>query len=1231
MSVLLGNGDGTFQAAANYGVGANPQSVAVGDVNGGGDVDVAVAEAGTGSVSVLLGNGDGTLQAAVAFVAGSGPVSLALADFTGISRADVVVTGGSGNTAEVLLGGKAATSVALSAAPSPADAGQPVTLTGAVTPAEPFFGLPSFGTVTFFDIGTALPSGTVAVSGGTAGYTTSSLAVGTNEITGAYSGDAAFLAGTSGTLTETVNALAQTIAFGSIPNQTYGSAPFLVAATASSGLAVSYTAAGQCTVSGNTVTLTGVGSCTITANQPGNAIYAAAPPVSQSFTIAPEPAEETATTLAVMPNPASLGQPVTLTAQISPPPGAGMVTFYDGANVLGSITVAGGSASLSTSVLTAATHTLRAQYDGNPPYANSISQSTALVVTALPSSTLLPATPYQANGAGTWVAVGDFNGDGNADFVVANSGISVFLGNGDGTFQTPVNSASGASPIALATSDFNQDGLLDVAAVYATGGVAILLGNGDGTFQTPLNYASGSDPSGVAVADFNGDGAPDLAVANAGGVAILLGNGDGTFQAAVNYTAGSGPAAVVAADFIGNGKADLAVVNAIDGTVSVLLGNGDGTFQPAVNYTVGANPQAVAVGELNGDGKLDLVVANSAANSVSVLLGNGDGTFQAAGTYPAGTNPQSVAVADVNGDGKADVVVADAGSGSVSVLLGNGDGMLQAAVAFAAGSGPLSLALADFNGISRADVVATGGSGNTAEVLLGGQAATSVALSGAPNPSNFGQTVTLTGAVTPATPFFGLPTGTVTFSDNGTALPSGTVAVSGGAAGYTTALLAVGAHPITGAYSGDAAFLAGTSGTFTEAVNQTPQTITFGALSNQAFGGAPFMVSATATSGLAVSFTSSTQAYCTVSGATVTLVNVGICTIQATQAGNTTWAAAPPVSQSFQVTQGSQTITFGALSNQVLGTPPFTVSATASSGLAVSFVSTPAYCTVSGSTVTLVAVGTCTIQAKQAGNTNWAAATPVSQSFHVQRSQTITFGALPNQPFGTAPFTLTASASSGLSVSFVSSGAACTLSGATVTLVAVGVCSIEATQPGNATYAAAMPVSQSFQVTKASQTIAFGPLSSQSFGAPPFTVSATSSSGLAVSFASTTAPVCTVSGATVTLVAAGACTVEATQAGNTDYIAATPVNRSFQVIKGSQTITFGKLSTRTLGAAPFKVSATSSSGLAVSFASTTPAVCTVSGATVTLVAEGACTIVATQAGNANWAAATPVSQSFVVN
>jgi polyvinyl alcohol dehydrogenase (cytochrome) len=165
---------------------------------------------------------------------------------------------------------------------------------------------------------------------------------------------------------------------------------------------------------------------------------------------------------------------------------------------------------------------------------------------------------------------------------------------------------------------------------------------------------------------------------------------------------------------------------------------------------------------------------------------------------------------------------------------------------------------------------------------------------------------------------------------------------------------------------------------------QQSQSITFAPLANRIYGAAPFTVSATASSGLTVRFNSQTKTICKVSGTTVTLVSVGACTVQATQAGNGTYAAATPVNQSFLVAQDSQTITFGALPNQTIGATPFTVGATASSGLKVIFNSqTAPACKVSGSTVTLISVGVCTVQATQAGDIDYAAAASVNQSFQV--------------------------------------------------------------------------------------------------------------------------------------------------------------------------------------------------------------------------------------------------------
>src|SRR5262245_16260891 len=137
------------------------------------------------------------------------------------------------------------------------------------------------------------------------------------------------------------------------------------------------------------------------------------------------------------------------------------------------------------------------------------------------------------------VAVGDFNGDGRLDLAVANYGsnnVSVLVGNGDGTFQTARNFPAGDRPFSVVVGEFNGDGRLDLAVANSTtgdiGGVSVLLGNGDGSFQSARGFATGARPQSVAVGDLNGDSIPDLAVGNlfSSNVSVLLGNGDGTFR-----------------------------------------------------------------------------------------------------------------------------------------------------------------------------------------------------------------------------------------------------------------------------------------------------------------------------------------------------------------------------------------------------------------------------------------------------------------------------------------------------------------------------------------------------------------------------------------------------------------------------------------------------------------------------------------------------------------------------
>src|SRR5271165_5466563 len=257
----------------------------------------------------------------------------------------------------------------------------------------------------------------------------------------------------------------------------------------------------------------------------------------------------------------------------------------------------------------------------------------------------------------------------------------------------------------------------------------------------------------------------------------------------------------------------------------------------------------------------------------------------------------------------------------------------------------------------------------------------------------------------------------------------------------------------------------------------------------------------------------------------------------------------------------------------------------------------------------------------------------------VGEAQTITFGQPPDVSVG-APVTLSASASSGLPVSFSpDTTPVCTVAGSAVTTVAAGTCTITASQGGSARYAAAPDVSRSFQVNPvhtgpAVQTITFGQPPDSKVGAP-VTLSASASSGLPVSFSSGTPSVCTVKGSAVTTVAAGPCTITASQGGSARYAAAPDVSRSFQVNPvnpgpAAQTITFGQPPDAKVGA-PVTLSAHASSGLPVSFSSDTTPVCTVAGSVVTTVATGPCTITASQGGSGRYAAAPDVRQSFQVN
>ena len=325
------------------------------------------------------------------------------------------------------------------------------------------------------------------------------------------------------------------------------------------------------------------------------------------------------------------------------------------------------------------------------------------------------------------VKAGDFNGDGILDLATANyaaNSVSILLGNGSGGFtlnQTLTTDLNG--PNALAVGDFNGDGKLDLAvanlgSANSNSTVTIFTGNGNGTFNLSSNVTVGREPDALAVGDFNGY--PDLVVANYGSsgrhssVQILLNNGTGGFTAKTAYTTNMDePAAVAVGNFNPSGNLEVAVANQGNSEVAVLVGSSSGALSSAATVTSGiSSPTSIAVADFNGDGHPDIVVGNysTSGSTIGVLLNNGSGGFSSAADYSSGgAGAYGVAAADFNGDGYPDVVVTNYDSNTIGVLLNNDNGTFSAATLFntGSGSGPFAVATGDFNGDGKPDVVVT--------------------------------------------------------------------------------------------------------------------------------------------------------------------------------------------------------------------------------------------------------------------------------------------------------------------------------------------------------------------------------------------------------------------------------------------------------------------------------------------------------------------------------------------
>jgi hypothetical protein len=341
---------------------------------------------------------------------------------------------------------------------------------------------------------------------------------------------------------------------------------------------------------------------------------------------------------------------------------------------------------------------------------------------------------FSALGNTGYLATADFNNDGALDLCLARynaNQVAVYLGNGDGTFQSSRNLTAGTGPLACVCADLNGDTLLDIAASNReSDNVSVFIGLGGGTFAPAVNYACGSQPEELAAGDFDADGDVDFAVIcyESSNLVLLDNYGDGTFASPRPVEVNGDPVALAAVDVTNDGALDLLVADIGGDAVVVLEGSGTGSFDTLGRYQAGIEPCFVRAGDFNEDGNLDAVAVNMTSNNISVWPGDGAGGLGSRTNYAVGTSPRQVTVADLDGDGHLDLAVSNKVGNSITVFRGTGTGTFGAAQTWDPDDDPLPITPGDFDGDGDLDLAVGNYSPQGITLLFNDDALTATAL-----------------------------------------------------------------------------------------------------------------------------------------------------------------------------------------------------------------------------------------------------------------------------------------------------------------------------------------------------------------------------------------------------------------------------------------------------------------------------------------------------------------------
>ncbi|HUD12231.1 MAG TPA: Ig-like domain repeat protein [Terracidiphilus sp.] len=927
ISVLLGKGDGTLEARQTYAVGFNPSFIVTGDFGGTGRVDVAVAGTSRNLLAILLNNGNGGLEKAISRSLSKTPTSLSVADFNNDGHADLALANTDGSVSillgkgEGLFSALADVNVASGSLSSIAtgDFNKDGKVDLIVTqPGQKLVsvllgkGDGTFASPESYAVGHEPVSAVVADVNGDA---ISDLVVINNQ-----SNTFSVLDGNGdGTFAKSRDFIAGNAPLAAVAGDFYGSGHVDLAIINHSSQTVSIPG-------GN-----------------GDGTFKAA----RSYVSGQQPASIASGILnggktqgLVVAN--YCGSDLTCAS-------AGNVAVFlpdaSGAYRLSSTyTVGAGPVSVALA-------DLKGDKNLDIVVANRLDKTVTVLMGAGDNTFRQPAT-FPLAAAPVAIAVGDFNKDGKPDLAVLEDcgastctepgNVEILLGAGAGTFQSLLTYPVGFSPISLAVGDINGDKNLDIvvanrcgaeASCLSAGSGTVLLGDGSGKFKAGTSLALGNSPSSIALGNLTGSRL-DLIVSRStdNTVAVLKGNGDGTFQAAVPYRVGNKPGSLVVADFNGDGKADVAVANGSDSTASVLFGKGDGTLQPATAIAVGNSPASLTVIGSATAGHASLATANGASSSgvgteFTVLPEISGGTDFAtftlaltAGLDPSNVNDSVTFTATITGDGT------DAPTQNVEFTYGG------TPISDCGGATGEPVTLSTVNTYTSVCITSTLTAGTgvsvTATYLPGDlvyadnqvdssnltqtvdQLSPTLTIS-ATTAANLNTVVTLTATLSgaPFTPTS--PSGTVSFTSNGSAIscnsPATVNATTGAATCATSALLA-GTDVIGASYPGDNNFASATAATVNQTINQLSPTLTISATTaanlntvvtlSATLSGAPF--TPTSPSGT-VSFTSNGSAISCNSPATVnSTTGVANCATSALLAGTDVIGASYPGDANFK-------------------------------------------------------------------------------------------------------------------------------------------------------------------------------------------------------------------------------------------------------------------------------------------------------------------------------------------